>query len=78
VALLPIGKKTKRTDILLSIYDSSDVKLLTKSGGIKQFPSVAPLLPGEKKTKSTDIFLSIYSRSDVKLFTKRWKGCNSF
>ena len=33
--LLPTGKKTKRTDIVLSIlYGSSDVKLLTKSGEI--------------------------------------------
>jgi hypothetical protein len=48
--LLPTGKKTKRTDIVLSIYGSSDVKLLTKSGEIKQFPSMARLLPTGKTT----------------------------
>ena len=61
---------TKSTDILLSIYGSSDVKLLKKSGEIKQFPSVAQLLPTGKKTKSTDILLCIYGSSDVKLLTK--------
>ena len=60
--LLPTEKNTKRTGILLSIYGRSDVKLLTKSGEKKPFPSVAQLLPTEKKT--------IYGRSDVKLLTK--------
>jgi hypothetical protein len=52
--LLPIGKKTKRIDIVLSICGSSDVKLLTKSREIKQFLSVT-LLPTGKKTKRTGI-----------------------
>jgi len=69
--LLPTGKKTKSIDILLSIYGSSDVKLLTKSGEIKQFPSVAQLLPTGKKTKSIGILLSIYGSSDVKRLTVR-------
>jgi hypothetical protein len=74
--LLPTGKKTKRTDIVLSIYGSSDVKLLTKSGEIKQFPSMARLLPTGKTTKSTDILLSIYGSSDVKLWSQE-KSNNS-
>ena len=61
---------TKSTDILLSIYGSSDVKLLTKSGEIKQFLSVAQLLPTGKKTKRIDIVLSICGSSYVKLLTK--------
>ena len=56
--LLPTGKKTKSTDINLSIYGSSDVKLLTKSGEIKQFLSVAPLLsPGIHVTSNNNIIL---------------------
>jgi hypothetical protein len=55
---IPTEKKTKSTDILLSIYGSSYVKLLTKSGEIKQFLSVAPLLPtGIHVTSDTNIIL---------------------
>ena len=36
---------TSNNDILLSVVDSSDIKLLTKSGEIKPFFSVSPLLP---------------------------------
>ena len=57
--LIPTGKKTKSTDILLSIYGSSFVKLLTKSREIKQFLSVAPLLPtGIHVTSDNYIILS--------------------
>jgi hypothetical protein len=55
--LLPTGKKTKSTDIVLSIYGSSDVKLLTKSGEIKQFLSVASLSPGIHVTSNNNIIL---------------------
>jgi len=56
--LLLTGKKPKSTDILLSIYGSSDVKLLTKSGEIKQFLSEAPLLsPGIHVTSNNNIIL---------------------
>jgi hypothetical protein len=56
--LLPTGKKTKSTDILLSIYGSSDIKLFTKSGEIKQFLIVAPLQsPGIHVTSNNDIIL---------------------
>jgi hypothetical protein len=49
---------------------------LTKSGEIKQFPSMARLLPTGKTTKSTDILLSIYGSSDVKLWSQE-KSNNS-
>ena len=56
--LLLTGKTTKSTDILLSIYGCSDVKLLTKSGEIKQFLSVVPLLPtGIHVTSDNNIIL---------------------
>jgi len=47
---------TKSTDNLLFIYGSSDVKLLTKSVEIKQFPSVVPLLPTGKRQKVLTFF----------------------
>ena len=37
---------TSNNDILLSVFNSSDIKLLTKSGEIKPFFSVSPLLTG--------------------------------
>ena len=36
---------TKRNNIILSMGDSSDVKMVTKSGEIKPMLSVVPLLP---------------------------------
>jgi hypothetical protein len=36
---------TSNNDILLSVSNSSDIKLLTNSGEIKPFLSVSPLLP---------------------------------
>jgi hypothetical protein len=41
---------------LLDCFGSSDVKLLTKSGEIKQIPSVAPLLPTGKDKKVLTFF----------------------
>jgi predicted secreted protein len=35
---------TKSNDILLSIFNSSEVKLLTNAGEIKPFITVAPLI----------------------------------
>jgi hypothetical protein len=35
---------TSNNDLLLSVFNSSDIKLLTKSGEIKPFFSVSPLL----------------------------------
>ena len=55
--LLPTGKKTKSTDILLFIYGSSDVKLFIKSGEIKQFLSVAPLQSPGIHVTSNNIIL---------------------
>ena len=37
---------TSNNDILLSVFNSSDIKLLTKSGEIKPFFSVSPFLTG--------------------------------
>jgi hypothetical protein len=68
--LLPTGKKDKKVLAFFYLYGCTDVKLLTKSGEIKQFLPVAPLKLTGKKTKSTDILLSIYGSSYVKLLTK--------
>jgi hypothetical protein len=49
---------TKSNDILLSIFNSSDVKLLTNAGEIKPFITVAPLITtGIHVTNNNDIIL---------------------
>ena len=50
---------TSNNDILLSLSNSSDVKLLTKSGEIKPFLSVSPLRPwGIHVTRDNDIIVT--------------------
>ena len=56
---------TKRNDILLSICDSSKVKLLTNAEEIKSFISVAPLQPtGIHLTNNNDIILGVMDKGD--------------
>jgi hypothetical protein len=58
--------KTQNNDILISIIDSSDVKLLTKSGKIKSFISVAPLITtGIHVTNNNDILLGVVEDGDA-------------
>jgi hypothetical protein len=57
---------TKRNDILLSICDSSEVKLLTNAEEIKSFISVAPLQPtGIHLTNNNDIILGVMDKGDI-------------
>ena len=56
---------TSNNDILLSLSNSSDVKLLTKSGEIKPFFSVSPLRPwGIHVTRDNDIIVSVKEPGD--------------
>jgi hypothetical protein len=51
---------TSNNDLLLSVYKSSDIKLLTKSGEIKPFFSVSPLLPrGIHVTSDNNIIVGV-------------------
>jgi hypothetical protein len=51
---------TSNNDILLSVFKSSDIKLLTKSGEIKPFLSVSPLLPqGIHLTSDNNIIVGV-------------------
>jgi hypothetical protein len=51
---------TSSNDILLSVHNSSDVKLLTKSREIKPFLSVSPLLPyGIHVTSDNNIIVGV-------------------
>ena len=51
---------TSNNDILLSVSNSSNVKLLTKSGEIKPFLSVSPLLPqGIHVTSDNNIIVGV-------------------
>jgi hypothetical protein len=51
---------TKSNDILISISNSSDVKLITQSGQIKPFLSVSPLITtGIHVTHNNDIILGV-------------------
>jgi hypothetical protein len=51
---------TSNHDILLSVSNSSDIKLLTKSGEIKPFFSVSPLLPfGIHVTSDNNIIVGV-------------------
>jgi len=64
---------TKHNNILLSMGDSSDVKMLTKSGEIKPILSVVPLLPtGMHVTSNNDIILAVV---DEYTFELRDKSC---
>ena len=57
---------TSNNDILLSVYNSSDIKLLTKSGEIKPFFSVSsPLLPlGIHVTSDNNIIVGVIEPGD--------------
>ena len=56
---------TSNNDILLSDGDSSDIKLLTKSGEIKPFFSVSPLLPlGIHVTSDNNIIVGVIEPDD--------------
>jgi hypothetical protein len=62
---------TKSNDILLSIFDSSEVKLLTNAGDIKSFISVAPLQPTViHLTNNNDSILCIVEEDTYKLTNK--------
>jgi hypothetical protein len=51
---------TSNNDILLSVFNSSDIKLLTKSGEIKPFFSVSPLSPkGIHVTRDNNIIVGV-------------------
>ena len=57
---------TKSNDILISIVDSSEVKLITQSGQIKPFLSLSPLLPtGIHVTNNNDIILGVVDDGDT-------------
>jgi hypothetical protein len=59
---------TKSNDILISTYNSSDVKLLTQSGQIKPFLSVSPLLTiGIHVTNNNGIILGVIEKDTFKL-----------
>jgi hypothetical protein len=61
---------TKSHDILISIVDSSDVKLITQSGQIKPFLSLSPLLPtGIHVTNNNDIILGVVDDEDTSSLT---------
>ena len=57
---------TKSNDILNSIVDSSDVKLITQSRQIKPFLSLSPLLPtGIHVANNNDIILGVVDDGDT-------------
>ena len=59
---------TKSNDILISTYNSSDVKLITQSGQIKPFLSVSPLLTiGIHVTNNNGIILGVIEKDTFKL-----------
>jgi hypothetical protein len=55
---------TSNNDILLSVYNSSDLKLLTKSGKIKPFLSVSPLTPKGIHVTSDNIIVGVREFGD--------------
>jgi hypothetical protein len=56
---------TSNNDILLSVWNSSDIKLLTKSGKIKPFFSVSSLLPwGIHVTSDNYIIVGVTERGN--------------
>jgi hypothetical protein len=63
---------TKNNDILISISNTSDIKLITQSGQIKPFLSVSPLLPtGIHVTNSNDIILGVVDDTDTSNLTNK-------
>jgi hypothetical protein len=63
---------TKSNDILLSIFNSSEVKLLTNAGEIKPFITVAPLITtGIHVTNNNDIIMGAMEKDTYKLTNKR-------
>jgi len=63
---------TKNNDILISTSNTSDIKLLTKSGQIKPFLSLAPLLPtGIHVTNNNDIILGVVDDGDTSNMTDK-------
>ena len=61
----------KCNDILISIIKSSDVKLITQSGQIKPFLSLAPLITtGIHVTNNNDIILGVVEEYKFKLTDK--------
>jgi hypothetical protein len=57
---------TKSNDILISTYNSSDVKLITQSGQVKPFLSVSPLITtGIHVTNNNDIILGVIDDGDT-------------
>ena len=62
---------TKSNDILISTFNSSDVKLITQSGQIKPFLSVSPLITtGIHVTHNNDIMLGVMEKDTYKLTDK--------
>ena len=62
---------TKSNGILISICNSSDVKLITQSGQIKPFISVSPLITtGIHVTNNNDIMLGVMEKDTYKLTNK--------
>jgi hypothetical protein len=62
---------TKSNDILISTFNSSDVKLITQSGQIKPFLSVSPLITtGIHVTNNNDIILGVAEECTYKLTDK--------
>ena len=65
----------KSNELLLSIFDSSEVKLLINVGEIKSFISVAPLQPtGIHLTNNNDIILGVWDKGDA-IFKLTDKSC---
>jgi hypothetical protein len=63
---------TKSNDILISTYNSSDVKLITQSGQIKPFLSVSPLITtGIHVTHNNDIILDVMEDGDTYKLTDK-------
>jgi hypothetical protein len=63
---------TKSNDILLSIFNSSEVKLLTNAGEIKPFITVAPLITtGIHVTNNNDIIMGAMEKDTYKLTDKK-------
>jgi hypothetical protein len=62
---------TKSNDILISTFNSSDVKLITQSGQIKPILSVSPLITtGIHVTHNNDIILGVMEEYTYKLTDK--------
>ena len=68
---------TSNNDLLLSVCNSSDIKLLTKSGEIKPFFSVSsPLLPqGIHVTSDNNIIVGVKEPGDtLHTYRQKYKG----